>query len=79
MKIYYSLIDRADWYLEIVNRLPNEKSRENFRGFMTNIGKKDTASPKQIVPKIRLLMNPIILCFLLKLGKHEDIFSATQL
>ena len=32
-----------------------------------------------LLPKIRLLMNPIILCFLLKLGKHEDIFSATQL
>ena len=83
-------------YLEIVKRLPKEKSKENFLGFMTNIGRKEMASPKQIAPKkiricvlinqksvylpsTRLLMNPIILCFLLRLGKHPDIFLANQL
>jgi len=63
----------------MVKRLPREKSKENFLGFMTNIGRKEIASPKQIVPNIRLPMNPIILCFLLKLGKHADNFLANQL
>ena len=76
MKIDYSIIDKADWYLEIVNRLPNEKSRENFRGFMTNIGKKDTASPKQIVPKCVALKN-CILTFSVTKNKaaHESYYS----
>jgi len=63
----------------MVNRLPKENSSENFLGFITNIGRKETASPKQIVPNIRLLINPIILCFLLRLGKHSDIFLDNQL
>ena len=37
-------------YLDRVKTLPKVKSRENLRGLRRSIGRKLTASPKQIVP-----------------------------
>jgi hypothetical protein len=53
-------------------------TRENFLGFRRSIGRKDIASPKQIVPKIRLDMKPMILCFFDRLGRFSSIFLASQ-
>ena len=41
-------------YLDRVKTLPRVKSRENFRGLRRSIGRKLTASPKQIVPAASL-------------------------
>ena len=65
--------------LDKVNALPRENKRENFLGLIMSMGRRETASPKQIMPKIRLVMNPIIRCFLLKLGSHSSAFLPNQL
>ena len=59
--------------------LPRENRRENFLGLSMSKGRRDTASPKQIMPRIRLVMNPMIRCFLVKLGNHSSAFLANQL
>ena len=42
-------------YLDNVKTLPSVNSKENFLGLIKSRGKKDTASPKQIVPKLFIL------------------------
>jgi len=62
-----------------VKALPRENSKENFLGLIRSMGRNDTARPKQIMPKTKLVMNPIIRCFLVKLGNQSSAFLASQL
>ena len=65
--------------LDKVKALPRENSKENFLGLIRSMGRNDTARPKQIMPKTKLVMNPIIRCFLVKLGNQSSAFLASQL
>jgi len=56
------------------NKLPSEKRRENLRALMTMKGMYIVARPKQITPRIILVMKPHMRCFLDNAGNQAVLF-----